>query len=62
MADAFEELRDELHALMMFKRQARELKLLNAGTNDPREHHWRFRTSSGEIITISIEKEPSDEG
>jgi len=46
-----------IHQLMTLKHDARELKLLNAGTDHSGEHHWRFKTPSGQIIVLQIEVE-----
>lgn len=55
----FDQLVEELHALVQGNlAMNRRIRLLNVGTANPREHHWRFRTSLGEIVTITIEKEP----
>lgn len=53
----FQQLHQELHALMMSKHDARDVKLLNVGTDNPREYHWRFKTPDGEIVNVSVTKE-----
>lgn len=53
----FKQLREEFHDLLKSKHDAGILKLLNVGTDNPREHHWRFRIPNGEIITVAIQKE-----
>jgi hypothetical protein len=53
-----EQIREDLHQLMTCKHGARELRLLNVGTDHNGECHWRFRTSSGKIVVLKIEIEP----
>ncbi len=53
-----EQIREDLHQLMKRKHDARELRLLNVGTDHSGEHHWRFRTPSGQVVVLKIEIEP----
>lgn len=57
----YQALTVELHALMKAKHENKELKLLNVGTDNPDEQHWRCRTLSGEIINISMRREKRDD-
>lgn len=58
MSDFFEDPHVvELDQLFKAKHAAKEIRLLNVGTNNPHEHHWRFRTKSGEIVNVSATKE-----
>ncbi len=57
-----EHLRDELYWLMKLKHDARELTLLNVGTDREGEYHWRFRTASGQIILLKMEVESPSGG
>ena len=50
----------ELHVVMKAKHANKEVKLLNFGTNNPNEHHWRFRSPSGEIVNLSVTRESGD--
>lgn len=52
-----EPIQKELHQFMRLKHDARELTFLNVGTNHSGEHHWRFRTPAGQIVTLKIEIE-----
>lgn len=54
MATTFENLRDALHGLLRSKHADHDVRLLNVGSDRPLEHHWRIRTSSGEIVTVRI--------
>lgn len=47
----------EIHAFMKAKHSNKELKLLNVGSNNHDEHHWRFRSPSGEIVNLSVTRE-----
>lgn len=53
----FKALREWLHEVMKVKADGKELVLLNVGTNNHREYHWRFRLPSGEIVNVSAERE-----
>jgi hypothetical protein len=54
---SFEYLEEELHQLVGQKHAAHKLKLLNAGSSRSGEHYWRFKTSSGQIVTLTMEVE-----
>lgn len=57
-ASAFDKFVVELDVLLKGKHHnTKSVRLLNVGTSNAREHHWRFRTTDGEIVTITIEKE-----
>ena len=53
----FARLQEDLHLLIRRARDTYKLKLLNVGTDHEGEHHWRFKTSSGQIIILKIEIE-----
>ena len=53
----FEQLQEELHRLLKLKHEARNVKLLNVGTDHRGEHHWRFKAPSGQILTLTLEIE-----
>lgn len=52
-----ESIEGQLGSLVRLKHDARELRLLNAGTDRPGEHHWRFVVSSGRIVMLRVEAE-----
>ena len=57
LTSKFDETVAELDAVLKAKHNNRELKLLNVGSDNRDEYHWRFRNPSGEIVSLSVTRE-----
>jgi len=58
--DRFQSEIDMLVRVMLVVRERVErpdLKLISTGTDHSAEHHWRFRTPSGQIVILKVEVE-----
>lgn len=56
MSEIFK-LAEWLDDLLKEKHTHKTIKLLNVGSNNHREYHWRFRMPTGEILEIKLEEE-----
>lgn len=55
--EEWRQIQDDLKRLLDLKRDNGEIRLISVGSSHSGEHHWKFRTASGQTITIKMEIE-----
>lgn len=53
--NVFDSIRETIHTFMR-ELHTHKIKLLNVGSDRAGEWHWRFRTSTGDILTLKLER------